>query len=57
VTDFADYRINAKADWEVLLDEEMNLSMKAGVIDRYDSTPEGLEPTDLDYTLTLLWGF
>lgn len=57
VTDFADYRINAKADWEVLLDEEMNLSMKAGVIDRYDSTPEGLEPNDLDYTLTLLWGF
>lgn len=57
VTDFADYRLNAKADWEVLLDEEMNLSMKAGVIDRYDSSPEGLEPNDLDYTLTLLWGF
>jgi len=57
VTDFADYRLNMKAAWEVLLDEEKHLSMKVGVLDRYDSYSEGRKPNDLDYTLTLLWGF
>ena len=57
VTDFADYRLNIKAAWEVLLDEEMHLSMKVGVLDRYDSYSDGSKPNDLDYTVTLLWGF
>lgn len=57
VTDFANYRLNSKAAWEVLLDEEMHLSMKVGVLDRYDSYSNGKEPNDLDYTLTLLWSF
>lgn len=57
VTDFADYRLNSKAAWEILLDEEMNLSMKVTASDRYDSTPHGLKPNDLDYALMLLWSF
>jgi putative salt-induced outer membrane protein YdiY len=57
VTDFADYRVNMKAAWEVLLDEEMHLSMKVGILDRYDSYSDGSKPNDLDYTVTLLWGF
>ena len=57
VTDFANYRLNTKAAWEVLLDEEKHLSMKVGILDRYDSYADGHQPNDLDYTLTLLWSF
>jgi putative salt-induced outer membrane protein YdiY len=57
VTEFSNYRMNAKAAWEVLLDEERHLSMKVGVLDRYDSNADGHKPNDLDYTLTLLWSF
>lgn len=57
VTNFSDYRLTSKAGWEVLLDEEMNLSLKLSVLDRYDSTPNGVKPNDLDYTVTLLWNF
>lgn len=54
---FDDYRLSAKAGWEIMLDEEMNLSMKFSLLDRYDSTPNGAKPNDLDYSVTLLWGF
>jgi len=57
VTDFTDYRLNTKAAWEVLLDEEKHLSMKVGILDRYDSYADGSKPNDLDYTVTLLWSF
>ncbi|MHC4404317.1 MAG: DUF481 domain-containing protein [Planctomycetota bacterium] len=57
VTAFGDYRINAKAGWETVLDEEMNLSLKLSVLDRYDSMPDGAKPNDADYTATLLWSF
>ncbi len=53
--DFMDYRLVTQASWELLLDEETNLSLKVGLIDRYDSTSEGRKPNDLDYFLTLLW--
>jgi hypothetical protein len=48
-------RINSKAGWELLLDEEMNLSLKLTVLDRYDSTPNRAEPNDIDYAAMLLW--
>lgn len=54
-TDFDTYRINTTAAWEMLLDEELNLSLKAGVLSIYDSHPEGREPHDLNYSLLLLW--
>lgn len=53
--DFADYRLLSDASWEVLLDEATNLSLKVGAIDRYDSTPEGRRPNDVDYLLLLIW--
>lgn len=53
--DFKDYRLVTQASWELVLDEETNLSLKIGILDRYDSTPGGLEPNDLDYFITLLW--
>ena len=41
---------------ELLLDEATNLSLKVGLLDRYDSTPGiGLQENDVDYFITLLW--
>lgn len=57
VTAFEDFRVRSKASWEVLLDADSNLSLKLTVLDRYDSTPHGVEPNDIDYTMTLLWSF
>lgn len=57
VTNFGNYRINGKAAWEVLLDEEKHLSMKFSALDRYDSLVDGHKPNDLDYAVTLLWSF
>ena len=53
--DFDHYRIRTDAGWEVLLDESMNMSLKLGVIDRYDSEDGGQKPNALDYSLLLLW--
>ena len=53
--DFKDYRLVTQASWELLLDEETNLSLKVGLLDRYDSTPQGLKANDVDYFVTLLW--
>lgn len=57
VTDFGDFRLNARAGWELLVDRQMNLSLKLSVLDRYDSTPSGAKPNDLDYAAVLLWKF
>jgi putative salt-induced outer membrane protein YdiY len=57
VSDWTDYRLVSKASWEVLLDEALHLSLKFGVADRYDSTPQGRKPNDLDYSLVLLFNF
>lgn len=57
VSDFSDFRVNTKAGWEFLLDEEMNLSLKFSVLDRYDSTPHDAKANDVDYSVTLLWSF
>jgi putative salt-induced outer membrane protein YdiY len=57
VTDFGDYRVHTKAGWEVVLDEEAHLSLKLGVLDRYDNTPSASKPNDLDYSAMLLWSF
>jgi len=52
---FNDYRVQTDIGWEFLLDEATNMSLKLGVVDRYDSTPNGRKPNDLDYSLLLLW--
>lgn len=55
--DFMNYRLVAKASWEMLLDEASNLSLKLSATDRYDSTPHDRRPNDIDYALLLLWKF
>ncbi len=53
--DFEAYRIRTDVGWELLLDEATNMSLKLGLIDRYDSQAGGLKPNALDYSLLLLW--
>lgn len=56
-TDFSNYRIVSDMGWEYLLDEKGNLSMKLGANDRYDSTPNGRKPNDINYTFLMLYKF
>ena len=56
-SDFANYRVVADTGWEYLLSEDGNLSLKLGANDRYDSTPNGRKPNDLNYTFLLLYKF
>jgi len=53
--DFSDYRVITDVGWELVLDEVNNLSLKVSVIDRYDSTPNGAEANDINYSVLLLW--
>jgi len=52
---FEVYRIRTDAGWELLLDQATNMSLKLGIIDRYDSNAGGTRPNALDYSLLLLW--
>ena len=54
---FADYRLEARAAYELLVDPKHNLTLKLGLLDRYDSTPEGRKPNDIEYFGALLWKF
>lgn len=50
-----DYRLHTDFGCEFLLDETANMNLKLGVVDRYDSTPNGRKPNDVDFSLVLLW--
>ncbi len=52
---FEDFRLITDVSWELLVDEEANLSLKLSVLDLYDSTPNGAKPNDLNYAMLLLW--
>ena len=41
VQDFRNYRLKSQANWEIVIDAEDNLSLKIGVLDRYDSLLSG----------------
>lgn len=56
-SDFSDYRTITDLAWEFLLSEERNLSLKLGALHRYDSTPGGAKPSDLNYSAMLLYKF
>ena len=53
--DFDNYRMVTKLGWEVVLSDEHNLNLKLSRNDRYDSTPDGRKPNDINYALLLLW--
>jgi putative salt-induced outer membrane protein YdiY len=55
VTNWQDFRLNSKAEWEMVVSKTWGLSLKMSVIDRYDSTPDGARPNDLNYSALVLW--
>jgi hypothetical protein len=57
VTEWDDFRLNSQLSWEIALKQAWGLSLKLSVIDRYDSTPQGAKPNDVDYSTLLLWTF
>ena len=54
-SDFENFRQVTDAGWEILLSQASGVSLKVGVIHRFDSTPEGAEKSDVDYSVLLLW--
>lgn len=54
--DFNQYRAVADIGWEIDLDRPKNLSLKFSIVDRYDSTPNGVQPNELNYSALLIWG-
>lgn len=52
------YRFVAIAGWEILVDPDLNMTLKVGIEDRYDSRPgDGFKRNDFDYYVTLVWSF
>jgi putative salt-induced outer membrane protein YdiY len=54
--DYRDYRVVSDLSWQIDLDRPKNVSLKLSAIDRYDSTPDGRKPNNLDYAVLLIWG-
>ncbi len=55
--DFSNFRLISDLAWEYLIDEDGNLSLKLGALNRYDSTPNGAKANDLNYSALLLYKF
>jgi putative salt-induced outer membrane protein YdiY len=49
-----EFRAVADSGWEIELVQPSNLSLKLSVSDRYDSTPDGVSPHLLNYSVLLL---
>lgn len=57
VCELTHYRVRTQAAWEVLLDEDRNLNLRIGILDRYNNEPNKAWKNDLDYALMLMWKF
>lgn len=56
--DAGEFRANARIAYELLLSEQTKMIFKAGVEDRYDSSPgDGQNRNDFTYFATLGWAF
>lgn len=55
--DAGEYRIHSRAVYEILVDPEVNMSLRAGVEDRYDSDPGDADHNDVDYFIMLVWAY
>ena len=40
---------------QIDLDRPKNVSLKLSLIDRYDSTPEGAQANNIDYSVLMIW--
>ena len=55
--DFGRYRVRVRAAFDVLIDPDLDLFLRLGAFDRYDSRPFGSQRNDLDYFMSLLFRF
>jgi putative salt-induced outer membrane protein YdiY len=53
--DVNEFRVVSDFGWQVDLDRPKNVSLKLSLIDRYDSTPEGADPNNIDYSVLMIW--
>jgi putative salt-induced outer membrane protein YdiY len=53
--DFGNYRVVSDVGWEIDLDKPKNMSLRVTVNDRYDSTPNGVDPNLVNYAVLLNW--
>ncbi len=57
-SDIPEFRVEAKAGWEIKLDETNGMFLNLGIEDRYDSDPGGdSESNDFAYFALLGWNF
>lgn len=56
-SNFANFRLVSDLAWEYLISADGNLSFKLGATDRYDSTPNGRKPNDVNYSALILYKF
>lgn len=54
---FSDFRMETSAGLDVLLSKENNLSLRLGVENRHDSTPEGAKKNDFTYFALIAYNF
>lgn len=57
ISDVKDFRMRSSASWEIKIDPPARLSLRLGMIDRYDSTPHGKRRNDIDYSTLIVWEF
>ena len=55
--DARNWRIQSRASWEVVVDPEVNLTLKVGIENEYDTSPNGVERSDTDYFILLSWTY
>jgi len=53
--EFGNYRLLTDIGYEVELVVPSNVSLKFAATDRYDSSPDGVDPHNLNYSVLLLW--
>lgn len=56
-SNFSNFRLVSDLAWEYLISADGNLSFKLGATDRYDSTPNGRKPNDVNYSALILYKF
>jgi hypothetical protein len=55
--DSRNWRIQSRATWEVMVDPEVNLMLKVGIENEYDTDPNGAQRSDTDYFILLSWTY
>ncbi|MEM1331241.1 MAG: DUF481 domain-containing protein [Planctomycetota bacterium] len=56
--DFSEFRFLLIAGYSILVDPEVNMTLRIGIEDEYESDPdEGFKRNDLDYYAVLVWSF